>query len=191
MVDLSDVRSMSRPGSPRSVFPIPCIIRPRSDSRTKCCPCCSKDANGADGSGRYEGGNYTGCQAPSARRRPERTADRQTNDSFTPPDLGLPPRSLTEEAASVQSQASWNFAKHKSHADREVNVALAVFQNHTSVRFQDRTAHNSAAHDGAIKPGPFLETKRLHEITVILPKPPHSSLPRNREFSSDASYCTH
>lgn len=28
MVDLSDVRSMSRPCSPLSVFPIPCIIRP-------------------------------------------------------------------------------------------------------------------------------------------------------------------
>lgn len=33
MVDLSDVRSMSRPGSPRSVFPSPCIIEPSTGSR--------------------------------------------------------------------------------------------------------------------------------------------------------------
>lgn len=33
MVDLSDVRSMSRPGSPRSVFPSPCIIEPCTGRR--------------------------------------------------------------------------------------------------------------------------------------------------------------
>lgn len=45
MVDLSDVRSMSRPCSPLSVFPSPCIMRPVASNQpthtlidTKCCP---------------------------------------------------------------------------------------------------------------------------------------------------------
>ena len=92
MVDLSDVRSMSRPGSPLSVFPIPCIIRPEA---TLTHTPRSKNANGADGSGRYEEGNYTGCQAPSARRRPERTEGRTNNRLIHPPSWPPPPRSLS------------------------------------------------------------------------------------------------
>ena len=55
----------------------------------------SKNANGADGSGRYEEGNYTGCQAPSARRRPERTEGRTNKRLIHPPSWPPPPRSLT------------------------------------------------------------------------------------------------
>lgn len=56
MVDLSDVRSMSRPVSPLSVFPSPCIIRPRNERATRrahthtlahqeCCPHSGENAN--------------------------------------------------------------------------------------------------------------------------------------------------
>lgn len=94
MVDLSDVRSMSRPCSPLSVFPSPCIIRPEASKQTKhshtrtlqCYPHSSENAN-ARMAVVVMKGNDPGRQAPSTRQRPGRTAEGQTNGLFTP----LPP----------------------------------------------------------------------------------------------------
>lgn len=62
MVDLSDVRSMSRPGSPLSVFPIPCIIRPVVNKPTHA------DTPSARMAVVLMKGSYPGRRAPSTRQ---------------------------------------------------------------------------------------------------------------------------
>lgn len=97
MVDLSDVRSMSRPCSPLSVFPSPCIIRPEASEQTEhtrthtctleCCPHGSENANARMAVVVLKG-NDPGRQAPSTRQgQGGQQRDKQTAYS---PHPGLP-----------------------------------------------------------------------------------------------------
>lgn len=95
MVDLSDVRSMSRPCSPLSVFPSPCIIRPVTSKQQKhthtrapeCCPHSSENANARMAVVLMKG-NYPERQAPST----SQGQGGQQRDKQTPysPHRGLP-----------------------------------------------------------------------------------------------------
>ena len=97
MVDLSDVRSMSRPCSPLSVFPSPCIIRPvtskqastQTHTRTlECCPHSGENANARMAVVVLKG-NDPGRQAPSTRQgQGGQRRDKQT--AYSPhPSLSL------------------------------------------------------------------------------------------------------
>lgn len=82
MVDLSDVRSMSRPCSPLSVFPIPCIMRPVEEQATKhtytleCCPHSNENTN-ARVAVVIVKGNHPGRQAPGKARVDNRGTNKQ------------------------------------------------------------------------------------------------------------------
>lgn len=71
MVDLSDVRSMSRPCSPLSVFPSPCIIRPVTSKQ----PSAHTHSSGENANARMAvlvmKETDPGCQAPSTRQGQE------------------------------------------------------------------------------------------------------------------------
>lgn len=90
MVDLSDVRSMSRPCSPLSVFPIPCIMRPVEEQATKhtytleCYPHSSENTN-ARVAVVVVKGNHPGRQAPSTSKA--RVDNRGTNKQLIQPTL--------------------------------------------------------------------------------------------------------
>lgn len=82
MVDLSDVRSMSRPCSPLSVFPIPCIMRPVEEQATKhtytleCYPHSSENTN-ARAAVVVVKGNHPGRQAQGKPRVDNRGTNKQ------------------------------------------------------------------------------------------------------------------
>lgn len=92
MVDLSDVRSMSRPWSPRSVFPSPCIIRPvlgKAIERAECRLHSSENAN-ARTAAVFMKRNDPGRQAPSTRPgQGGQRRDKQTAYSPRPRSLSL------------------------------------------------------------------------------------------------------